>query len=219
MSIESNKIYKLIGKNDYDAVVDIEGQSQSQDANLVINTQNDNNSQKVMPILDADNYYKYKMLGSNLYMMLHTGAATPGAIVKQYADTGADIFKWKTEEVADSKAVINGVEYDTYNIKHKPDETLQLDYITDITEADRHLKVQTADPDNEGQQFALLPDSLFNNTLPAPTNSFSGYILLPKYSQTYYDYNTYARGYNDFQIRCRKRGLIHNTNTFGDWGD
>ena len=200
-------------------------------SNVQLWSANDNNQQKWYLVEETTGHWSVQNAQSLLYMDVASGSTASGTNIQQWTDNDSRAQRWK---IVDSEAVtfINGITCPVVVIGSWVDNVgtnLVADVYAAMTTNTTNIQLHTANS-TDAEYFALLPTTLLDKGMPAPSmlgwaTSLYAYAAQVQTAQaTLYPAWTFTDAWSSlsdhgFEICYRSRKMPNNSASYGAWSD
>lgn len=228
----TNGLYELRSMLLTKMCADVAGGSAVKGANVQLYSTNDSNAQKFRVLEETSAHWSLQNASSAMYVDVSGGTARNGQNVQQYTDNDSRAQRWKLTETGETVA-IDGYECGVVTIGSYV-TTDGASYVMDVRGAMSTNKANIQIYTSNGtlaQQFALMPTTLLDKGIPAPTGLGWAESVGGSMATTHVGHSTTAlhvgwqcpstwvpdatRG---FERRVRTRTMDAATSTWGAWG-
>lgn len=212
---------------------DVAGGSAVRGANVQLYSSNDSNAQKYHLVEESAGQWSIQSAQSKLYVDVSKNVAANGANIQQWTDNDSRAQRWNLIETGDS-VTIDGYECSVVTLGSYV-TTDGATYVMDVRGAmstnKTNIQIYTANG-SPAQQFALMPTTLLDKGIPAPTGLGWAASVGGSLATTHVGHSTTAlylgwqcpstwvpdatRG---FERRVRARTMDAETSTWGAWGE
>ena len=208
---------------------DVAGGSSVKGANIQLYGSNGSNAQKYWLVEETTGHWSIQNAASLLYMDVAGGSATQNANVQQWTDNDSNAQRWNIID-SGTTTTIDGATCPVVTIGSYADGTGTA-YVVDIsnamTTARTNIQIHTANG-STAQQFALLPTTLLDAGMPAPSlmgwaTSLTDIPLAVQVAQaTLYPVWAFTDAWSSltdhgFEVQCRSRKMANDSASYGDW--
>jgi len=228
----TNGLYELRSMLLTKMCADVANGSAVRGANVQLYAANDTNAQKFTLYEETSAHWSLQNAQSALFVDVDNGAARSGANVQQWSDNDSRAQRWKLTETGET-ATIDGYTCSVVTIGSYVDGTGNA-YVIDVSNAMTtnwtNLQIYAANG-TPAQQFALMPTTLLDNGIPAPTGLGWAASAGGSTSTTHVGHSTTAmyvgwqcpstwvpNATRGFERRVRTRTMDAATSTWGAWG-
>lgn len=228
----TNGLYELRSMLLTTMCADVANGSAVRGANVQLYAANDTNAQKFTLYEETSAHWSLQNAQSALFVDVDNGAARSGANVQQYTDNDTRAQRWKLTETGET-ATIDGYTCSVVTIGSYVDGTGNA-YVIDVSNAMTtnwtNIQIYAANG-TPAQQFALMPTTLLDKGIPAPTGLGWATSVGGSTSTTHVGHSTTAmyvgwqcpstwvpNATRGFERRVRTRTMDAATSTWGAWG-
>lgn len=228
----TNGLYELRSMLLTSMCADVANGSAVRGANVQLYAANDTNAQKFTLYEESTAHWSLQNAQSALFVDVDNGSARSGANVQQYTDNDTRAQRWKLTETGET-ATIDGYTCGVVTIGSYVDGTGSA-YVIDVSNAmtTNWTNIQIyASNGTPAQQFALMPTTLLDNGIPAPTGLGWAASVGGPMATTHVGHSTTAmyvgwqcpstwvpNATRGFERRVRTRTMDAATSTWGAWG-
>ena len=229
----TNGLYELRSMLLTSMCADVAGGSAVKGANVQLYSTNDSNAQKFSVLEETSAHWSLQNANSGMYVDVSGGSARNGQNVQQYSDNDSRAQRWKLTETGDTVTIdgytCNVVTLGSYVTTDGA--TYMMDVRGAMSTNKTNIQIYTANG-TLAQQFALMPTTLLDKGIPAPTGLGWAASVGGSTSTTHVGHSTTAlylgwqcpstwvpdatRG---FERRVRTRTMDAETSTWGAWGE
>jgi len=212
---------------------DVAGGSAVKGANVQLYSANDSNAQKFRVLEETSAHWSLQNANSGMYADVAGGSARNGQNVQQYADNDSRAQRWNIIDSGET-VTIDGYTCSVVTIGSyvtTDGATYAMDVRGAMSTNKTNIQIYTANG-TLAQQFALMPTTLLDKGIPAPTGLGWAASVGGSMATTHVGHSTTAlylgwqcpstwvpdatRG---FERRVRTRTMDAETSTWGAWGE
>ena len=228
----TNGLYELRSMLLTSMCADVANGSAVRGANVQLYAANDTNAQKFTLYEETSAHWSLQNAQSALFVDVDNGSARSGANVQQYTDNDTRAQRWKLTETGET-ATIDGYTCSVVTIGSYV-TTDGATYVMDVRGAmstnKANIQIYSANG-TLAQQFALMPTTLLDKGIPAPTGLGWAASVGGSMATTHVGHSTTAMyvgwqcpstwvpdATRGFERRVRTRTMDAETSTWGAWG-
>ena len=229
----TNGLYELRSMLLTKMCADVFNGSAVRGANVQLYSANDTNAQKFRVLEETSAHWSLQNANSGMYVDVSGGTARNGQNVQQYTDNDSRAQRWKLTETGETVA-IDGYTCSVVTIGSYV-TTDGATYVMDVRGAmstnKTNIQIYTANG-TLAQQFALMPTTLLDKGIPAPTGLGWAASVGGSMATTHVGHSTTAMyvgwqcpstwvpdSTRGFERRVRTRAMDAETSTWGAWGE
>lgn len=228
----TNGLYELRSMLLTKMCADVAGGSKVRGANVQLYSTNDSNAQKFRVLEETSAHWSLQNANSGMYVDVAGGTAKNGQNVQQWADNDSRAQRWNVIDSGET-VTIDGYECAVVTLGSyvtTDGATYAMDVRGAMSTNKTNIQIYTANG-SLAQQFALMPTTLLDKGIPAPSGLGWAASVGGSTSTTHVGHSTTAmylgwqcpstwvpdetRG---FERRVRTRTMDAETSTWGAWG-